>query len=86
MKTITTAAVLALLGYASIAIGQTEVPNTFQAGQPARAAEVNANFDALESAIDQNANAISQIPAGPEGPQGPAGPTGPQGIHLYTPP
>jgi hypothetical protein len=31
---------------------QTQVPHEFQAGQPARASEVNANFDALEAAID----------------------------------
>jgi len=62
-----------------IALGQTQVPNTFSAGQPARAAEVNENFDALESAIDLNATAITQIPAGPEGPQGDVGPQGPQG-------
>ena len=34
-----------------VAFGQTQVPNTFQAGQPARAAEVNENFSTLESAI-----------------------------------
>ena len=34
---------------------QTQVPNTFQTGQPARAAEVNANFSTLESAANQNA-------------------------------
>jgi hypothetical protein len=62
-----------------IAQAQTEVPNTFEAGEPARAADVNANFDALEAAIDQNASAIQQIPAGPEGPQGDPGPQGPQG-------
>jgi hypothetical protein len=61
------------------AFGQTQVPNTFQSGTPARAAEVNANFDALEAAIDQNAVAIQNIPAGPEGPQGPQGDPGPQG-------
>jgi len=62
MKTIVAQAILLTLGLSSVAAGQTEVPNTFQAGQPARAAEVNANFDALESAIDANATAISQIP------------------------
>ena len=35
------------------------MPNTFQAGQPARAAEVNANFSELESAANQNASDIS---------------------------
>lgn len=34
------------------ALGQTQVPHTFQAGQPARAAEVNENFEAMASAID----------------------------------
>lgn len=61
-------------------LAQTQVPNTFQAGQPARAAEVNENFSTLESAVDQNAAAIQQIPAGPEGPAGPTGPQGLQGI------
>lgn len=44
--------------YSTMAIGQTEVPNTFETGQPARAAEVNANFDALENAADANSAAI----------------------------
>ncbi len=38
---------------------QTQVPNSFQTGQPARAAEVNANFSTLESAANQNAADIS---------------------------
>ncbi len=41
-----------------IALAQTQVPNEFQSGTPARATEVNANFDALESAIDQNASVL----------------------------
>ncbi|HEY5678630.1 MAG TPA: hypothetical protein VIS55_01040, partial [Pseudomonadales bacterium] len=32
---------------------------TFEAGQPARAAEVNANFDALITAIDDNASQLA---------------------------
>ena len=71
--------VLAVLTVSNPGFGQTAVPNTFEAGQPARAAEVNANFDALESAIETNATAITQIPAGPEGPEGPQGPVGPPG-------
>ena len=57
--TVTTLAIALL--YSAVAIGQTEVPNTFQAGQPARAADVNANFDELESATNQNATDIAEI-------------------------
>ena len=71
--------VLSTLALVSTTFAQTQVPNEFQAGQPARAAEVNANFDALENAVDQNATAIQNIPAGPEGPQGPQGDQGLQG-------
>ena len=39
--------------------GQTQVPNTFQSGQPAMAADVNANFSELESAANQNAADIA---------------------------
>ena len=34
------------------------VPNTFSAGTPARAAEVNENFTAVEASVDDNAAAI----------------------------
>lgn len=33
----------------SVALAQTQVPNDFQAGSAARAADVYANFDALEA-------------------------------------
>ena len=69
---------------ASAAFGQTQVPNTFTAGTPARAVEVNDNFDALETAIDQNATDIQAIPAGPQGDVGPQGPQGIQGIQGDT--
>ena len=49
----------AALLIASTAFGQTQVPNTFQAGQPARAAEVNANFTELEAAANQNAGDVA---------------------------
>jgi len=42
-----------------LAFGQTQVPNTFQAGQPARAAEVNENFTAVEASVDDNAAGIA---------------------------
>lgn len=47
------------ISFTGVAIGQTQVPHTFQAGQPARAAEVNANFDELETAVDNNAAGIA---------------------------
>lgn len=52
---IVTAAILV----AGTAFGQTQVPNTFQSGQPALAADVNANFSALESAANQNASDVA---------------------------
>jgi len=71
--------VVALIS-SGVAFGQTQVPNDFTAGTPARAAEVNANFDALETAVDQNATDIQNIPAGPQGIQGDPGPQGVQGV------
>ena len=51
-------AVLALI--LSGAVGaQTQVPNDFVAGTPARAAEVNENFDELETAVDSNMAGVS---------------------------
>jgi len=41
--------------------GPVDVPNTFQSGTPARAAEVNANFAAVEGAVDDNAERISTL-------------------------
>jgi len=66
--------------FAAAAQAQTEVPNDFTAGQPARAAEVNENFDTLEAAIDQNASDIQSIPAGPQGDVGPQGVQGLPGV------
>lgn len=43
------------------AAAQTKVPHEFQAGTPARASDVNENFDALEQAIDLNATDIQQV-------------------------
>ena len=55
-----------------VAIAQTTVPNTFENGKVADANEVNENFEALATAIDN-------IPAGPPGPEGARGPMGPPG-------
>jgi hypothetical protein len=38
-----------------------DIPNQFQAGTPAVAAEVNANFDAVEVAVDDNAQRIADV-------------------------
>ena len=86
MKTIHVSGLIGLvaLSFSATAMGQTQVPNDFQPGQPARAAEVNENFDTLETAIDQNASDILAISAGSQGPIGPPGPTGPQGIPGMT--
>ena len=44
-----------------LATGATSLPNTFKAGEPAKAAEVNENFSTLSSAIDSNASDISVL-------------------------
>ena len=49
--------VIALIA-AGPALAQTQVPHQFQAGEPARAAEINENFSALESAT----NKLSSFP------------------------
>ena len=67
----------AALFIACSAYGQTQVPNTFQSGSPALAAEVNENFDALAQAV-QVLESTDAVP-GPAGPQGLPGPEGPQG-------
>ena len=64
------------------ALAQTQVPNVFEDGTPATAAEVNENFDALEAAID----AIPEGPAGPQGEKGDTGDIGPQGEQGETGP
>jgi hypothetical protein len=45
----------------TIIAGEVDVPNTFSAGTPARAAEVNQNFDALETGIDDNAQRLNTL-------------------------
>lgn len=61
MKTLRVTMLIITVGYAAIAAGQTEVPNTFQAGEPARASEVNANFSSLAAAIDQNTEDVQSL-------------------------
>lgn len=45
----------------ALASAQTQVPHEFQPNTPARAADVNANFDAVEAAIDANAAEIQTL-------------------------
>jgi Collagen triple helix repeat (20 copies) len=66
--------------------GPVTVPNTFVAGTPAKAADVNADFAVVADAINQTAQTVSvlqaavqNIPAGAPGPQGPQGAEGPVG-------
>ncbi len=40
---------------------EVDVPNTFSAGEPAVAEEVNANFEALEASVDDNAVRIVEL-------------------------
>lgn len=42
----------------SVWAGQVDIPNQFQAGTAAVAADVNANFSAVETAVDDNAQQI----------------------------
>ena len=45
----------------SAALAQVTVPNTFAAGAPARAADVNANFQALVTAINSLGTRVSKL-------------------------
>jgi len=72
---------------ASAAAPATTIPNTFVAGTPAKAADVNANFTAVADAINSTAQTVTalqatvqNIPAGPAGPTGPQGPQGAAGM------
>ncbi len=68
-------AVVALAACAS-ALGQVQIPHKFSSGGPARAADVNENFEALAAGINASNAAIRNSPAGPAGPPGPAGAAG----------
>ena len=61
MKTIVITSVFCAIALSAfgLSFAQTEVPHTFQSGQPARAAEVNENFSAVTSEIDANAAALA---------------------------
>jgi hypothetical protein len=44
--------------------GDVVLPNTFQAGTPAKASEVNANFTAIENAVDDNDARVTALESG----------------------
>ena len=46
---------------ASSSYAQTQVPNTFSAGEPARASEMNENFSEVEKLVDTNIQDITEI-------------------------
>lgn len=46
------------LGATNLAGAQVELPHAFEAGQPARATEVNENFSAIEAAVNEAVSAI----------------------------
>jgi len=46
---------------ASSSYAQTQVPNTFSAGEPARASEINENFNEVEQLVDTNIQDITEI-------------------------
>jgi len=62
MKLYTTVFYLLVAGVTNAA--DVNVPNTFKSGAPARAAEVNENFSALESAVNDNAARLDAVEAG----------------------
>lgn len=47
----------------SLHAGSVSIPNSFTAGEPAVAAEVNANFDAVKTAVDDNDSRIAALEA-----------------------
>jgi len=57
---------ISTLVVAAVAFGSSlTVPNTFTTGTPARAAEVNANFTAVKTAVDDNNTRITALETAP---------------------
>lgn len=58
-------AAVAMVGVSIIAYAATSVPHLFSSGMPARAGEVNANFEALRAAIEKLENKIGIAESAP---------------------
>lgn len=56
-------AMTSLLAASAVAASEVTIPHTFQANTPAVAAEVNANFGAVEVAVDDSASRIADLEA-----------------------
>ncbi len=52
---------IAVLGFAVVYASSVTIPNTFTAGTPAVAAQVNANFAAVKTAVDDNDTRITAL-------------------------
>ena len=65
-----------LVAFTLGSVADTQVPHFFTDGTPAKASEVNANFDKLEDAIDN----IPDGATGADGATGPAGADGADGV------
>ena len=57
------AAALVLIPFSAAYAGDVSIPNTFQSGTTAVASEVNANFTAVKTAVDDNNSRIAQLEA-----------------------
>ncbi|MBU1168724.1 MAG: hypothetical protein KKD44_04080 [Proteobacteria bacterium] len=54
---------VALFGLSPVYAAEVVIPNSFSAGEPAVADEVNDNFDAIKTAVDDNDGRIEALEA-----------------------